>query len=232
MFILFGLTFLTKYENVLKKTLNLDTNILFDGAGIRTGGAFFTGVSVGAGLSALADPALAVTPAAAQQPHAGHAGVGPGGAVAALSLPAGVTLTEPTVTLPFVWKHKIKAQTEITPSEFEHNESSCSCVGVCSCHNLCSLVTVYLFIHLFFRFMFFSVSLTHCFVSLCSSPSVLLQPACHVHLHLSPVSQSHLQSLSPLSPSLLTPSPVYHYRLSCHGLCFSCLLCSQVLQLL
>lgn len=73
--------------------------LLFNGAGVRTGGTFLTEGSVGAGLSAATHPALAVPPAAAQHAGVGQAGVFAGGAVAVLAFPASVTLAEPTVTL-------------------------------------------------------------------------------------------------------------------------------------
>lgn len=75
-------------------------NSLLYSTRIRACGALLTGVSIGAGLSALTNPAHTVTPAAAQQPYAGHAGVCAGGAVTVVSFPASITLAEPTATLP------------------------------------------------------------------------------------------------------------------------------------
>lgn len=77
-------------------------NSLFYSAGIGTGGAFLTGSSVGTRLSAMANPALTVTPAAAQQADAGHAGVCACGAVTVFSFPASITLAEATAALPMI----------------------------------------------------------------------------------------------------------------------------------
>lgn len=72
--------------NVLSsfKVLTLNT-FRFNSAGIRTGRAFLTGVSISARLSALTNPTIAVTPAAAQQVVAGCAGDCDCGAVAVFS---------------------------------------------------------------------------------------------------------------------------------------------------
>lgn len=64
--------------------------------------AFFTGGAVGAGLSALTRPALAVPAAGAQQADSGHARVYARAAVAVLPLPAGVALAEAAATLPVI----------------------------------------------------------------------------------------------------------------------------------
>lgn len=72
---------------------------LLKGAGVRAGGALLTGVPIGAGLDAHAAAALTLAPAAAQQPVAGHAGVGARGAVAVEAGPVGVTQTVPTAAL-------------------------------------------------------------------------------------------------------------------------------------
>lgn len=83
------------------KVLTLHT-CFFNGAGVRAGGAFLTGGSIGAGLGALTDSTLAVTPAAAQHADAGHAGVYDRAAVTVFTFPAGVTLAEPTAALSMI----------------------------------------------------------------------------------------------------------------------------------
>lgn len=81
---------------------NEKEGLLFDCAGVWTGGALFTGSSVGSRLSALTNPTLTAAAAAAQQADAGHAGVCAGGAVTVFTFPAGVTHAGSTVTLPVI----------------------------------------------------------------------------------------------------------------------------------
>ena len=77
---------------------------LLKGAGIWAGGALLTGVSIGAWLDAHTAAALAVAPAAAQQPTGGHAGVSACSTVAVVASPVRVTHAVPTVTLPMAYK--------------------------------------------------------------------------------------------------------------------------------
>lgn len=74
-------------------------HLLLNGAGVGAGGALLARGSVGAWLRAVAHAALAVPASAAQHADAGHARVGARGAVAVLSLPAGVALAEAAVAL-------------------------------------------------------------------------------------------------------------------------------------
>lgn len=78
---------------------------LLKGAGIRAGGTLLTGGPVGARLDADAAAALALAPAAAQQPVTGHAGVGARGAVTVVAGPVGVTQAVPTAALAVAWKN-------------------------------------------------------------------------------------------------------------------------------
>lgn len=74
-------------------------HLLLNGAGVGAGGALLARGPVGAWLRAVAHAALAVPASAAQHADAGHARVGARGAVAVLSLPAGVALAEAAVAL-------------------------------------------------------------------------------------------------------------------------------------
>lgn len=67
-------------------------------AGIRAGGAFFTGVPERPRLRALAAPTHAAAPAAADLPVVRHAGRRLRGAVAVVAYVTGVTLALATVT--------------------------------------------------------------------------------------------------------------------------------------
>lgn len=60
-------------------------DILFDGAGIRAGGAFITGGSVRARLGTLTLAANTLTSASTQKPYVAHAGVGSYGTVTVLT---------------------------------------------------------------------------------------------------------------------------------------------------
>lgn len=73
---------------------------LLKGAGVRTGGAFFTGVPVGAWLGAVTLATDALPPTTAQEPTAGHTGVCACGAVTIISRPVGFTDTITAITLP------------------------------------------------------------------------------------------------------------------------------------
>lgn len=73
-------------------------------AGIWASGTLLTGVPIGAWLDADTAATFAVAPAAAQQPVAGHAGVGAGCAVAVEASPVGVTHAVPAVALAMAYK--------------------------------------------------------------------------------------------------------------------------------
>lgn len=83
---------------------------LLHGAGVGAGGALVAGGPVGPRLRALAGPAHTLAPAAAQQAHAGHAGVGAPGAVAVVTLPVGGALAEAAVTDAVAWEERDAAQ--------------------------------------------------------------------------------------------------------------------------
>lgn len=90
---------------------------LLHGAGIGAGGTLVTRGPVGPRLRALAGPAHALAPPAAQQAHAGHAGVGAPGAVAVLALPVGGALAEAAVADAVAWERRSDAQPKIA---FQH----------------------------------------------------------------------------------------------------------------
>lgn len=90
---------------------------LLHGAGIGAGGTLVTRGPVGPRLRALAGPAHALAPPAAQQAHAGHAGVGAPGAVAVLTLPVGGALAEAAVADAVAWERRSDAQPKIA---FQH----------------------------------------------------------------------------------------------------------------
>lgn len=100
---------------------------LLHGTGIRAGGALVARGPVGARLRALAGPAHTLAPPAAQQAHAGHAGVGAPGAVAVLTLPVGGALAEAAVTDAVAWETRNHAQPKIAFQHLVMNPSPHDC---------------------------------------------------------------------------------------------------------
>lgn len=90
---------------------------LLHGTGVGAGGTLVARGPVGPRLRALAGPAHALAPPAAQQAHAGHAGVGAPGAVAVLTLPVGGALAEAAVADAVAWERSNGAQPKIA---FQH----------------------------------------------------------------------------------------------------------------
>lgn len=110
---------------------------LLHGTGIRAGGTLVARGPVGPRLRALAGPAHALAPPAAQQAHAGHAGVGAPGAVAVLTLPVRGALAEAAVTDAVAWERRNDAQPKIafqhlvmTPSLHDRGEFCMTNMGV------------------------------------------------------------------------------------------------------
>lgn len=86
---------------------------LLHGTGVGAGGTLVARGPVGPRLRALAGPAHALAPPAAQQAHAGHAGVGASGAVAVLTLPVWGALAEAAVTDAMAWEKRDGSQPKI-----------------------------------------------------------------------------------------------------------------------
>lgn len=79
---------------------------LLHGTSVGAGGTLIARGPVGPRLRALAGPAHTLTPPAAQQADAGHAGVGAPGAVAVLTLPVRGALAEAAVTHTVAWERR------------------------------------------------------------------------------------------------------------------------------
>lgn len=86
---------------------------LLHSAGVGAGGALVARGPIGPWLRALAGPAHTLAPAAAQQTHAGHAGVGAPGAVAVFTLPVWGALAEAAVTDAVAWEERGGAQPKL-----------------------------------------------------------------------------------------------------------------------
>lgn len=97
---------------------------LLHGTGIGAGGTLVTRGPVGPRLRALAGPAHALAPPAAQQAHAGHAGVGASGAVAVLALPVGGALAEAAVADAVAWERRSDAQPKIALQHLAMNTTA------------------------------------------------------------------------------------------------------------
>lgn len=98
---------------------------LLHGTSVGAGGTLVACGPVGPWLRALAGPAHTLTPPAAQQAHAGHAGVGAPGAVAVFTLPVRGALAEAAVTHTVAWERRngSSAQNSILTSGDEPESS-------------------------------------------------------------------------------------------------------------